>query len=191
MPKPEVDSSSRASVVVLVGMMGSGKSTVGRIVADRLGCGFSDTDDEVEQALGLSVQEIFERRGEAVFRRAETESLTTSLAGGAPRVLAVGGGAVLSEANRRTLRREATVVWLRAGVGTLTDRVGTGEGRPLLSGGPAIKLAELNEERERLYGEVAHIVVDTDGLSPESVADAVVTAVTAESAVSSPAEPGA
>jgi shikimate kinase len=185
--KPADDGSLRALFhpgrpVVLVGMMGSGKSTVGRLVADRLGSGFSDTDAEVEAFAGISVQEMFETSGEAVFRRAETEALATLLSHGGPRVVAVGGGAVLSETNREVMRREATVVWLRASVGTLTDRVGTGEGRPLLGHTTQIdtagsRLAELIGERECLYESVADLVVDTDDLSPEEVADAVVSVV--------------
>jgi shikimate kinase len=180
----------QAPRVVLVGMMGSGKTTVGRLVAARLESSFSDTDEEVEAFAGVSVQQMFERSGEAAFRRAETDALTTVLAPCGPRVVAVGGGAVLSEANREVMRREATVVWLRTSVGTLTDRVGSGEGRPLLGGGSNGRaeeaqgvqgaqgvLAELSAEREGLYESVAHVVVDTDDLSPESVADAVVSAV--------------
>jgi shikimate kinase len=100
------------------------------------------------------------------------------------RVVAVGGGAVLSEANRDAIRRQATVIWLRATVGTLTDRVGSGEGRPLLKSraeagadGPWARLEQLNDERRPLYETIADVVVDTDGLSAEEVADAVVSAV--------------
>jgi shikimate kinase len=173
------DGSGRALRVVLVGMMGSGKTTVGKLVASRLGCGFSDTDDEVELNACLTVREIFERSGESVFRHAEAEALSALMAVGGPRVVAVGGGAVLSEANRQVMRRDATVVWLRTRAGTLTERVGTGEGRPLLASEGHVqgRIAELNDERGALYETVAHVVVDTDGLSPESVADAVVHAV--------------
>jgi shikimate kinase len=178
------DGSHKTPRFVLVGMMGSGKTTVGSLLADRLGSGFSDTDEEVESIAGVSVQEMFEKSGEAAFRRAESEALATLLAPDGPRVVAAGGGAVLSEANREMMRREATVVWLRACVGTLTDRVGSGEGRPLLAAvaevevdGPKNRLEQLNEEREQLYQSLADIVVDTDDLSPDEVADAVVSAV--------------
>jgi shikimate kinase len=182
-PKQADDGAGRASRVVLIGMMGSGKTTVGRLVAARLGSGFADTDEEVESFAGISVPEIFERDGEAAFRRAETEALETLLARSGSRVVAVGGGAVLSEANREAIRRQATVIWLRATVGTLTDRVGSGEGRPLLvsrteagSGRQWARLEELNDERRPLYETIADLVVDTDGLSVEEVADAVVSA---------------
>lgn len=179
MPKRADDGSRTTSRIVLVGMMGSGKTTVGRLVADRLGSGFSDTDEEVEAFAGVSVQEMFERSGEAAFRRAETEAVAALLAPDGPGVVAMGGGAVLSEANRQLMRREATVVWLRADIRTLTDRVGTGEGRPLLGGATQVdrteaRLAQLSGERESIYETVAHVVVDTDGLSPEEVADAIV-----------------
>jgi shikimate kinase len=182
-PKQADDGAGRASRVVLIGMMGSGKTTVGRLVAERLGSGFADTDEEVESFAGISVPEMFERDGEAAFRRAETEALETLLARSGSRVVAVGGGAVLSEANREAIRRQATVIWLRATVGTLTDRVGSGEGRPLLvsrteagSGRQWARLEELNDERCPLYETMADLVVDTDGLSAEEVADAVVSA---------------
>jgi shikimate kinase len=170
--------------VVLVGMMGSGKTTVGRLIAARLRSGFADTDDEVESSAGMSVQEMFARSGEEGFRRAESDALGVLLSPGGPGVVAVGGGAVLSETNRQTMRREATVVWLRAFVGTLTDRVGSGEGRPLLSDGAQVlpgtardRLSELSYERQRLYEEVSDVVVDTDDMSPEEVADVVVSAL--------------
>jgi shikimate kinase len=183
-PKQADDGAGRASRVVLVGMMGSGKTTVGRLVAARLGSGFSDTDEEVESFAGISVPEMFERDGEAAFRRAETEALETLLRRNGSRVVAVGGGAVLSEANREAIRSQATVVWLRATVGTLTDRVGSGEGRPLLKSRAEVgaeepwgRLEELIDERRPLYETMADVVVDTDGLSAEEVADAVVSAV--------------
>jgi shikimate kinase len=165
-------------------MMGSGKTTVGRLVADRLGSGFADTDEEIESRSGSSVQEMFEIQGEEAFRRAETEALGDLLARGGPGVVAVGGGAVLSESNRRTMKREATVVWLRASLETLAERVGSGEGRPLLTEGSGVvvdttrdRLAELAQKRQGLYEEVSAVVVDTDDLSPYEVALLVVSSV--------------
>jgi shikimate kinase len=165
-------------------MMGSGKTTVGRLLAARLGTGFADTDEEVESRAGIAVQEMFTLRGEEAFRRAESEALGILLAHGGPGVVAVGGGAVLSESNRQMMRREATVVWLRASVGTLAERVGSGEGRPLLADGTGValdttrdRLADLTRERERLYEDVSSVAVDTDGLSPKEVAELVAAAV--------------
>lgn len=185
MQKPAGDGASHCRRVVLVGMMGSGKTTVGRLVAARLGSGFADTDDQVESSAGVSVAEMFARSGEGVFRRAESDALGVLLAADGPVVVAVGGGAVLSEVNRHMMKREATVVWLRADVGTLTDRVGTGEGRPLLSEADAAlegnahdRLSVLGQQRERLYEDVSDLIIDTDEMSPEEVADVVVSLVT-------------
>jgi shikimate kinase len=159
--------------------MGSGKSTVGRLVAERLGTEFADTDDEVERACGLSVAAIFELHGEPFFRRAESDALARLLAPGGPGIVAAGGGAVLEPANRDLMHRSAVVVWLRTDVATLTDRLGNGEGRPLLSGEDqmAERIEQLRRERSDLYESVAGIVLDTDRRSPESVAEAVVSLV--------------
>ena len=176
MPKSADDGPSRSSRLVLVGMMGSGKTTVGKLVADRLGMAFADSDEEIETSTGLSVEHLFSDVGEPAFRRHEIEVLTRLLDPGGPGVVAAGGGAVLDEVNRSRMRREATVAWLRTTVGTLTDRVGTGEGRPLLAGSAAGRLREIAESRAELYGSVADFVVDTDDRTPEVVADAVVAA---------------
>ena len=167
-----------AERVLLVGMMGAGKSTVGRLVAERLGWEFRDVDDEVERASGAAVAEVFASVGEEGFRRAEREALTSCLAGTADAVVSVGGGAVLSSANRDALRDAGTVVWLRARPGTLAARVGDGAGRPLLAGdaGPAARLEELARARAELYSVVADAVVDVDGLTPAEVAELVVAA---------------
>ncbi len=184
MPKPADDDPGRTHRLVLVGMMGSGKTTVGRLVASRLGVPFADTDEEIETSTGLSVKDVFSSLGEPAFRRSESDVLSRLLAPGGPVVIAAGGGAVLDEGNRTRMRREATVVWLRAEVRTLTDRVGTGEGRPLLAGASSDRLAEITGLRTELYESVAHFVVDTDARSPEAVADAVVAAF-----VAAPARP--
>lgn len=160
-------------------MMGAGKSTVGRLVARSLGWSFRDVDDEVERVAGTSVAEVFAGRGEPAFRALEAEALARCLDDDTDAVVSVGGGAVLSPANRARLASGGTVVWLRAAPATLAARVGDGDGRPLLAGGPdeaARRLAELAGERAPLYAEVADAVLDVDGCAPEEVAAQVVAA---------------
>ncbi len=179
MPKPGDDDLGGPPRLVLVGMMGSGKTTVGRLVAARLAVEFADCDEQIELRTGRRVKELFADRGEPAFRREESEVLASLLEAGGPGVIAAGGGAVLDEANRSRMRRDAKVAWLRTTVGTLTDRVGTGEGRPLLAGSAAARLAEIGLTRAQLYESVADFVVDTDDLSPDAVADCVVAALVA------------
>ena len=149
MPKLADDDPGQAPRLVLVGMMGSGKTTVGRLVASRLGVPFADTDEAIEASTGKSVKELFAVRGEAAFRHEESAALATLLAPDGPGVIAAGGGAVLDQVNRALMRREATVAWLRTTVGTLTDRVGTGEDRPLLAGRAA---RQARRDRRRACG---------------------------------------
>ncbi len=159
--------------LVLVGMMGAGKTTVGRMVAERLGWRHLDSDEQVVAATGRTVPELFAHAGEAAFREEEARALEAALSGPDPVVVSAAGGVVLAEANRSLLARSGTVVWLRADPGTLSRRVGSGAGRPLLDGDPAAALAALDVARRPLYAEVAEVVVDVDGLSPEEVADEV------------------
>jgi shikimate kinase len=159
--------------LLLVGMMGAGKTTVGRLLAQRLGWGYLDSDAQVTRTTGRSVPEIFSEDGELAFRKEETKALTTAVSGADPMVVSVAGGAVLSEANRALLARAGIVVWLRARPETLSKRVGDGAGRPLLGDDPAGALAALYEVRRPLYDSVAAVTVDVDDLSPEAVADRV------------------
>jgi len=165
-----------AERLVLVGMMGAGKSTVGALAAAALGWRFVDVDAEVEQRCATSVADLFARDGEAAFRRLESELLAECLAEDAPAVIAAGGGAVVDPASRARIAAAAKVVWLRASAGVLAARVGEGTGRPLLagSGDPHARLEELLRERDPLYAEVSGVVVDVDGRSPEAVAAEVV-----------------
>ncbi|MFZ0664770.1 MAG: shikimate kinase [Acidimicrobiales bacterium] len=163
--------------VVLVGMMGSGKTTVGKLLAQRLGGQFADSDEEIESSRGMTIAQIFETDGEEGFRRIESEVLLSLLARDGPDVVAAGGGAVLSEANRDAMRDSSTVVWLRTGVATLAARVGSGDTRPLLAGRALERLEEINREREEIYAPVADVVVDTDDLPPESVTESVLEAL--------------
>ena len=157
-------------------MMGSGKTTVGRIVADRLDRPFRDSDDDIETTTGRTVREIFETDGEAAFRVLESRVLADALSSPTPLVVAAAGGVVLLPENRHRLRDGAFTVWLRADPSILVDRVETGDHRPLLEDDPARVLRTLSEQRRPLYQEAADHVVDVEGLTPDEVADKVLAA---------------
>jgi shikimate kinase len=158
--------------VVLVGLMGAGKTTVGRILSERLGIRHVDLDDAVEALDGRTVAQIFASDGEAAFRRVERAALVRVLSEG-PCVLSTGGGVVEDEENRDDLRSAGLVVWLDAPVATLADRVGGGGDRPLLADGAAAALARLDARRRGWYAAVADASVDTAGLTPPEVAERV------------------
>lgn len=162
-----------AERILLVGMMGSGKTTVGRLLADRLGWTYIDSDEQVESRTGRTVKEIFESDGEDAFRQEETEALRAALSSAVPAVVAVAGGAVLSHANRELLRERGTVVWLRAPVAVLVERVRDGDHRPLLGDDPATALTRLDAERRPLYAELADLVIDVAELDPPAAAAAI------------------
>lgn len=153
--------------------MGSGKSTVGRQLASRLGWAFLDSDAMVEASTGSTVAELFESDGEVTFRAEESRVLAEALASGTPAVVSAAGGSVLSKANRGLLATQAIVVWLRAEPSTLATRVQPGGHRPLLGADHAVALAELDAVRRPLYEEVADVVVDVDDLDPPRVADRI------------------
>jgi shikimate kinase len=154
--------------------MGSGKSTVGRLLAERLHRHLFDSDAMVEARTGRTVREIFETDGEAAYRPLETEVLMAALDSPTPAVIAAAGGVVLSAVNREALRdRAAKVVWLRASPQLLVDRALRADHRPLLEQDPAGTMTRMADDRRDLYQEVADEVVDIDGLTPAQVADRV------------------
>ncbi|HAF42395.1 MAG TPA: shikimate kinase [Sphingobium sp.] len=145
------ESQARRGPIVLVGMMGVGKSTVGRRLAARLGLSFVDADEEIEKAAGMSVTEIFERYGEAYFRDGERRVIAR-LMDGAPKVIATGGGAFMQDETRKLILEQATAVWLDADIDVLVDRVGRRESRPLLKNrDPRVVLTELAAVRNPVY----------------------------------------
>ena len=138
-----------------------------------MGWEFFDSDAQVLAATGRTVPEIFADDGEPAFRAEESRVLAEAVAGAAPVVISVAGGAVLSEANRALLASSGVVVWLRADPATLGNRVGGGEGRPLIGDDPLESLRSLDRIRRPLYASIAHLVVDVDQLAPEDVVDRV------------------
>ena len=160
--------------VVLVGPPAAGKTTVGRLLAERLGVDFVDTDDLVVAAAGKPVGDIFVDDGEEAFRALEVAAVARALERDG--VLALGGGAVLAAQTRERLAGHP-VVLLAASVPTSAGRVGLNRDRPLLLGNPRQQLRALLEARLPLYREVAMAAVDTDGRTPDEVADAVLAAL--------------
>lgn len=160
--------------LVLVGMMGAGKTTVGRALAQRLGRELYDSDAMIEAREGRTVREIFATSGEAAFRTIESEVLATAVAAEEPSVIAAAGGVVLSAHNRELLRSStARVVWLRADPTILVERVKSAGHRPLLDDDPATVLQRMYTEREPLYRDVAQAIVTVDNRSINDVMEAV------------------
>ncbi len=155
--------------VALVGMMGVGKSTVGKKLAESLGAPFVDSDDEIVRAAGLSVQEIFERHGEPEFRRGERRVIERLL-NGPPLVLATGGGAYMDPDTRALLKEKATTVWLRADLDLIWKRVNRRDTRPLLKReNPKQVLADLLAARAPIYAEADFAIDSGDGPASDAV----------------------
>lgn len=156
--------------VFLVGPMGAGKTTIGKLLADDLHFDFKDVDREIEVRAGVDIPWIFDQEGEAGFRVREAAVLDDlSHLDGV--LISTGGGAVLREDNRRLMRERGKVVYLHTSVAEQARRTGRDRKRPLLQGrDPAAVLAELMAIREPLYREVAHIIITTDGRGPKVVA---------------------
>jgi shikimate kinase len=167
--------------LVLVGLMGAGKTTVGRRCAKRLERAFVDLDDEIMTRAAMSIEDIWRERGEERFRAVEREVVVDVCASPVPLVIACGGGTVVDAENRRRLREVGTVVWLRAPTAVLAARVGTDSRRPLLAGDPASALARLAEVRADAYAAAADAIVDTDDRPVKAVAMAVLDAFVEQS----------
>ena len=151
--------------IVLVGIMGAGKSTVGKILADRLGMQFIDADQEIERAAGCTITDFFEKYGEVEFRKGEERVISRILAG-EPCVLATGGGAFMSEATRLLIKKIATSVWLRVSFEVLAKRLEKRSDRPLLqTADPQQTLKALIKKRYPIYNDADFIVdVENDGV---------------------------
>jgi len=166
--RPPVDN------IILIGLMGAGKTTIGKLLASSMGRIFVDSDHEIERRTGVDIPLIFEIEGEAGFRKRETEVLrdVTRL----PNiVLATGGGAVLREENRELLRRSGTVVYLRVPVNELKRRTRFDKNRPLLqTPNPQARLVELFNQRDPLYQQTAHIILDSGRQSVRSLSQTLI-----------------
>ena len=162
--------------IVLIGMMGSGKSTIGRAYAERIGRPFFDTDHMVEARTGRSVRAIFATDGEPAFRLIETEVLADALGATTPSVVAAAGGTVLGTENRAAMASLATVVWLRAAPATLAGRIAhrsrSGH-RPLIDQNPLERITQMVRDRADLYTEAADVIIDVDQLNKSNVLDAL------------------
>lgn len=160
-PPPGLDPRLRMRTVVLVGLMGAGKSTLGRGLAAALGLAFRDADEEIERAARRTVAEIFAERGEQEFRDGERRVIARLITQEPPHVLAAGGGAFMHADTRALVRKEALGVWLKADLEVLARRVSRRNTRPLLHGrDPLEVLAGLAEQRYGHYAE-AHVTVET------------------------------
>lgn len=169
---------ARRGPIVLVGMMGVGKSTVGRRLAARLGLHFVDADEEIEKAAGMSVTEIFQRYGESYFRDGERRVIAR-LMDGVPKVIATGGGAFMQDETRRLILDAATAIWLDADIDILVDRVARRDSRPLLKDrDPRVVLTELAAIRNPVYA-LAPIHVKSIAAPHEVAVDRIMEQLTA------------
>lgn len=162
--------------IVLIGLMGSGKSAVGRLLAERLGRPFIDTDQWIEEQAGRTIADLFETQGEAAFREREAQVIA-AVAARDGQVIATGGGAVLRLENREALRRTGLVIWLDAPPEALYHRARTQglERRPLLAGpNPLGRLRALAESRAGAYQAAAHLRVKTDSKLPAAIVEEIV-----------------
>lgn len=167
------------SHVYLVGFMGAGKSTVGRLIAGSLDVPFVDLDEWIEARAGRPVAELFSSEGEAGFRAREHDELVR-MESEPPSVVACGGGVILRDENRAFLKRTGTVVYIKVTAAEALARIGDSNTRPLLAGEGGTMATTLLQARETLYRAVADIAVDTVGKTPDRVAEEILSALDAK-----------
>lgn len=182
MSRPDVlppggGTSYRLARILLVGMMGAGKTTVGVATGRLLGWPYFDNDELLARAMGKSTREVLEQDGERALRRAESRALDVALTEGGPLVAGIAGGVVTDPLDRERLRNcDGLVVWLRASLGLLARRV-AGTNRPWLGDSPLVSLEQLYAGREALYASVADLVIDVDRRDPGDLARLVAAAL--------------
>jgi shikimate kinase len=178
---PASSASMAAKSIVLVGLMGAGKSCIGKRLAQRLGLPFTDADHEIEQAAGCSIPEIFQRHGEAAFRDGERRVIARLL-DDKPQVLATGGGAFMNRDTRAAIRDKGVSIWLKAEVDVLMKRIKRRGDRPLLkTDDPAATLTALIEQRYPIYAEADVTVLSRD-VPHEAIVDEIIAALRARTA---------
>jgi shikimate kinase len=168
--------------VLLVGMMGSGKSTIGRLLADATGWPYADNDELVQRAHGANSRRLLAERGEDPMRIAESDALAAGLTLPAPAIVGVAAGVILSEADREALGGGGIVVWLRASADALAERAAGAEHRPWLDADPVAWMSATLAERDPLYASVADRVIDTDAMPPATAVAALLHWLEAETA---------
>lgn len=169
--------------IVLIGLTGSGKTTVGKRLSQQLDCPFVDTDEVVSETAGLAVREIFEREGEPAFRALESNALEAIFADATPKVIAAAGGVILAEQNRRSIKdSHSHVVWLDAQPRNLLKRISIGSHRPLLDDNPGATLMQMSIERRALYSDLADLRVDANGRDINRIVKIVFNYVSAQGA---------
>ncbi len=160
-------------MVLLIGLMGSGKSTIGKLLASRLSLSFVDLDEKIVAQQGKSIPQIFEQEGEATFRALESQALEEALQF-QESVIATGGGAILSEYNRELMQQSGKVIWLDASPEVLADRITGDSNRPLLHDvNPLEKMRVLTAERNPLYAEIADLRIDTGLMNTKEAVDTI------------------